>query len=68
MENTPFKFVLIIGLGDIGRRVAALWRAEGVRVVGVSRRAETVEGVVTRQADLDDPQSLQDLDAGDALV
>lgn len=37
-------------------------------MVGVSRQARAGHGIVTRQADLDDPQSLQGLDAGDALL
>lgn len=34
---------LIIGCGYLGRRVAALWRAEGQRVLATTRRSETAE-------------------------
>ena len=37
--------VLLVGLGNIGRRVAHLCKAFGMRVIGTKRRVEPVEGV-----------------------
>jgi nucleoside-diphosphate-sugar epimerase len=63
--------VLIVGCGDIGRRVANSW--QGVAVTGLARSAGTAEqlqqaGITPWRADLDDPASLQDLPLADALV
>ena len=51
--------VLIVGCGDVGRRVAALGRASGRRVLGVVRSAEAVtelqrHGIEPCQLDLDE--------------
>jgi phosphoglycerate dehydrogenase-like enzyme len=37
--------VLLVGLGNIGRRVAHLCKAFGMRVIGTKQRVEPVEGV-----------------------
>ncbi|MDH5407840.1 MAG: SDR family oxidoreductase [Gammaproteobacteria bacterium] len=60
MENTPFNFVTILGFGDLGRRVAALWRAQGLAVSGLARSDNKQQemknqGLVPVQADLDTP-------------
>lgn len=39
------KTVLIVGLGRIGRRVAGLCSAFGMRVIGTRRRMESLQGV-----------------------
>jgi len=63
--------VLIVGCGDIGRRVAARW--QGVPVTGlVSSAASAAQlqqaGITPLQANLDDPTSLKDLPVAGALV
>ena len=60
MQKTAFKSVIIVGFGDIGQRVARLWRAEGLEVVGVARSEAAqqkmlADGVTPAQADLDQP-------------
>ncbi|MHB8746286.1 MAG: SDR family oxidoreductase [Gammaproteobacteria bacterium] len=55
--------VLIVGCGDIGRRVAALCRGEGQTVTGMMQSAASVAqlqtvGIRPWQADLDDPATL----------
>ncbi len=60
--------VLILGCGDIGRRVAALEQAAGARVWALARAAERAEalqaaGIAPLRGDLDDPASLEDLSA-----
>lgn len=68
MEN-----VLIIGCGDIGKRVAHLALAEGSAVHGLVRspeKAATLEQLSIRPvtADLDDPATLADLPSKGAVI
>ena len=42
MNTHPSTGVLIIGCGDVGRRIAAAYRAAGDKVTGVVRSAESV--------------------------
>jgi len=63
--------VLIIGCGDIGRRVAARW--QGVPVSGLVSSAASAEqlqttGITPLRANLDDPATLRDLPLANALV
>ena len=63
--------VLIIGCGDIGRRVADRW--QDVPVTGLVSSAASAEhlqaaGITPLRANLDDPASLKDLPLKDALV
>ena len=64
--------VLIVGCGDIGRRVANYW--QGVPITGLVRSNASAEqlqqaDITPLQANLDDPASLMDLPlADDALV
>ncbi len=65
--------VLIIGCGDIGRRVAALARAEGATVIALVRSAEKGErlhtlGIATVPGDLDDAATLGVLSTRGATV
>lgn len=65
--------VVIIGCGDIGRRVAALWRERGTPVIALARRPATAEalaalGITPIVGDLDAPESLMQLPTADALV
>ena len=61
-KDKPFKHIVIIGCGDIGKRVAKIWKNQGKSVFGVTRSEESLE--VLRQqhihaisADLDDLSS-----------
>lgn len=70
---TPPGHVLIVGCGDIGRRVARLWQARGVPVHGIVRSAAGVDalraaGIAPLQVDLDDPATLHALPAAGALL
>jgi nucleoside-diphosphate-sugar epimerase len=65
--------VLIIGCGDIGRRVAALARADGATVTALVRAAEKGEllhqlGIGTVTGNLDDPENLGVLPTPGATV
>jgi len=66
--------ILIIGCGDIGRRIGRLALAAGQRVTGVVRSAASanrleMEGITPRLADLLDPDSLSGLPtAGSWLI
>jgi nucleoside-diphosphate-sugar epimerase len=69
----PFSHVVIIGYGDIGSRVAAIWREKGLNVSGLARSKENrqvmqQQNVSPIMADLADPDSLQQLDMSNALV
>ena len=73
MNSADFEpeSVLIVGCGDIGRRVAARWR--NVPVNGLVRSKASAEqlqqlGITPWQANLDDPASLTDLPLADTLV
>ena len=73
MNSTEFEpeSVLIVGCGDIGRRVAARW--QNVPVTGLARSDATAEqlrqaGITPWRGDLDDPASLKDLPVANALV
>ncbi len=65
--------VLIVGCGDLGRRVGRLWREHGIPVAGLARREETLgamqaAGIAPLQGDLDDPASLPPLEVADGFV
>ncbi len=65
--------ILIIGCGDIGRRVAALAREEGATVTALVRSAEKGEllhtlGIATIPGDLDDLETLGALPTRRATV
>jgi len=73
MNSAEFEptSVVIVGCGDIGRRVATRW--QGVPVTGLVRSETSAErlqqaGISPLQVDLDDPASLPDLPVADALV
>ena len=73
MNSAEFepKSVLIVGSGDIGRRVADRWA--GIPVSGLVRSAASAEqlqqaGISPIQSNLDAPASLQDLPVANALV
>ncbi len=65
--------LLIVGCGYLGRRVALLARRAGTAVTAVTRSgtldpALAAAGVIGRAVDLDRPQSLEGLAAGNATV
>lgn len=65
--------VLIVGCGDLGRRVGRLWRERGVSVTGLARREETLgamqaAGLTPLRGDLDDPSDLPPLNIADGFV
>ena len=69
----PFSKVIIVGCGDIGRRVAAIWQGNGKNVLGLARKPETLnlnlqQGIQPVNADLDEPESLKGINVQDALV
>ena len=60
MQDKPYKTVLIVGCGYIGRRVAGLLRAENYPVTGCVRSKESAaelerSGIQTVTVDLDQP-------------
>ena len=70
-EKSEPESVLILGCGDIGRRVADCW--QGVPVTGLVRSKTSASqlqqaGIRPLQADLDDPTSVKDLPVANALV
>ena len=65
MQDKPYKTVLIVGCGYIGRRVAALLQAAACRVTGSvrsepSRVALVQAGIEARLLDLDQPDNEHD--------
>jgi nucleoside-diphosphate-sugar epimerase len=65
--------ILIIGCGDIGRRVAGLEQADGRTVAALARSEASAQrlraaGIEPLRGDLDDPSSLHRLPFEDALV
>lgn len=66
MQKTPFNSVIIVGFGDIGQRLARIWRSKGLPVHGLARGEDKQSamaqlGVLPVQADLDQPASLANL-------
>ncbi len=67
------EHVLIVGCGDVGRRVGRLWRERGVAVTGIARSPATLAameaiGIRPRRADLDSGEGLADLPLAGAFV
>ena len=65
--------VMIIGCGDIGARVAALWRARGACVTALSRSVSGAErlracGIKALLGDLDKPETLTHIAASGDLL
>lgn len=65
--------ILIIGCGDIGRRVAALYRQRGYEISALTRseataKTLTARGLLPLLGDLDHPETLPVLSGNDRLV
>jgi nucleoside-diphosphate-sugar epimerase len=65
--------LLIVGCGDIGRRVARLWQEEGVPVSALARSPQSARrlkglGIETVAGDLDEPATLAGLRTKGALA
>lgn len=65
--------VFIAGCGDIGARVAGLWRAKGASVLALARSEEVAarlsrSGIEPVRGDLDDPSSLKTCPVGACLL
>lgn len=64
-KDKPFQHIVIVGCGDIGQRVAKIWKKHGKSVFGVARREESLntlrqQHILTISADLDDSQTLDE--------
>ena len=65
--------VLIVGCGDLGRRVGRLWRERGIPVAGLARSEASLKamqaiGIQPLKGDLDDPTQLPLLPVADSFV
>ncbi|MCW8986513.1 MAG: SDR family oxidoreductase [Gammaproteobacteria bacterium] len=72
-KDKPFKHVLIVGCGDIGLRVAKIWKNAAKSVFALARTEESIDTfrqqhLFTCQADLDDFQSLKDIPSRQSLL
>ncbi len=72
-KDKPFKHILIIGCGDIGLRVAKIWKNASKSVFALARSESSIDlfrqqHIHTWQADLDDAQSLTNLPSKQALL
>jgi len=72
-KDKPFKHVLIIGCGDIGLRVAKIWKNAAKTVFAMARSEESMDifrqqHLHTCQADLDDTHTLKSLPTRQALI
>ena len=68
-----FKGIFIAGCGDIGQRVARLWRLRGLPVRALARSKGSAErlrghGIEPVSGDLDRPESLEDFQLKDHAV
>lgn len=65
-KDKPFKHIVIVGCGDIGLRVAKIWKNQGKSVFGVARSEENLNALRHQHihaiaADLDDLNTLTEL-------
>ncbi len=73
MQGESVNRVMIIGCGDIGTRVAALWQARGVAVAALSRSVTSTgrlhdRGIEALQGDLDRSDTLTQINVDDCLL
>lgn len=62
-KDKPFKHIVIVGCGDIGVRVAKIWKNHGKSIFAIGRTEERLNALRQQHlhavsADLDDPGSL----------
>lgn len=72
-QITPYKNVIVAGCGDIGRRVAQRWSAQGLETTGIvasnsSKKQLELQGIKVSQLDLDEPGHNLQLPLDAALV
>ena len=72
-KDKPFKHVLIVGCGDIGLRVAKIWKKASKSVFALARSESSIDlfrqqHIHACQADLDDPKSLINLPSKQSLL
>ena len=72
-KDKPFKNVLIIGCGDIGLRVAKIWKSANKSVFAVARSESSIDSfrqqhIHACQSDLDDPSTLSHLPTHQSLL
>lgn len=65
-KDKPFKHVVIVGCGDIGKRVAKLWKNKGKSIFSLARSEDSLntlrqQHIHAISADLDNTQSLKEL-------
>jgi nucleoside-diphosphate-sugar epimerase len=60
--------IFIVGFGDIGRRVAALWQTYGGEVAALIRTSRDIGGCRAVSGDLDHSRTLRDLPSAGALL
>ncbi len=73
LEHKTLDTLLIIGCGDVGSRVAAIYRERGRPVNALTRNEATAEmlsaqGIATFLGDLDQPDTLPALPGKDSLI
>lgn len=72
-KDKPFKHILIVGCGDIGLRVAKIWKNSSKSIFALVRSESSINSlhqqhIHTCQADLDEPASLGNLPSKQALL
>lgn len=72
-KDKPFKHVLIVGCGDIGLRVAKIWKNLGKSIFALARTESSIDlfrqqHIHACQADLDDPKTLANLPGRSSLL
>ena len=73
LQITPYKYVYIIGCGDVGERVALRWQAEGIVSTGLVATEASLErlrsrGIKGLRLDLDSPKPVALKFSPDSLV
>lgn len=69
MASIPSRIpAFIVGFGDIGQRVAALWQSDRGEVTALARTPRDMAGCRAIPGDLDHPETLHDLPQKPALL
>lgn len=72
-KDKPLNHVVIVGCGEIGRRVARNWKDRGKTVYALARSEDTLDlcrqqHLMTLEVDLDDAETLVNLPLNEALI